>query len=117
MRALGYEIYSYKLLAFTIAGAGAGLAGALIANLDKFASPDMLQWTRSGDLLNMIIIGGIGTLYGSLFGAVAIIGLETFLSAMTDHWMVFLGPILVVTILLFDQGLYRAIRAQSSADG
>jgi branched-chain amino acid transport system permease protein len=105
MAAIGVSTYQYKLTAFVIAGMGAGLAGALMANYSKFVSPDMLHWTKSGDLMIMIIIGGTGTLLGPVFGAAVLIGLETFLTAWTEHWKFILGPILIVIVLFSSGGL------------
>ncbi|HXP30316.1 MAG TPA: branched-chain amino acid ABC transporter permease [Stellaceae bacterium] len=116
MAALGYATYGYKLTAFAIAGAGAGLAGALLANHDKFASPDMLHWTKSGELMVMVILGGMGTLYGAVLGAFLLIGLESLLAAFTDHWMFVLGPVLILVILFADRGLWGAL-AGASRDG
>ena len=103
MAAIGVSTYQYKLVAFVIAGMGAGLAGALMANYSKFVSPDMLHWTKSGDLMIMIILGGTGTLLGPVFGAALLIGLETYLTSWTEHWKFILGPILIV-IVLFSSG-------------
>jgi branched-chain amino acid transport system permease protein len=105
MAAIGVSTYQYKLTAFVIAGMGAGLAGALMANYSKFVSPDMLHWTKSGDLMIMIIIGGTGTLLGPALGAAVLIGLETFLTAWTEHWKFFLGPILIIIVLFSSGGL------------
>ena len=105
MAAIGISPYQYRLAAFVIAGMGAGLAGALMANYSKFVSPDMLHWTKSGDLMVMIIIGGAGTLVGPAFGAALLVGLETFLSLWTEHWQLFLGPILIVIVLCSTKGL------------
>jgi branched-chain amino acid transport system permease protein len=105
MAAIGVSTYQYKLTAFVIAGMGAGLAGALMANYSKFVSPDMLHWTKSGDLMIMIIIGGTGTLLGPVLGAAVLIGLETFLTSWTEHWKFFLGPILIVIVLFSTGGL------------
>lgn len=108
MAALGHATYGYKLAAFVTAGAGAGLAGGLLANLDRFVSPDFLHWTKSGDLLIMAVIGGTGTLYGSVLGAAMFIGLQTALSPITDHWMFVLGPILILVAMFADRGLLGA---------
>jgi branched-chain amino acid transport system permease protein len=105
MAAIGVSTYQYKLTAFVIAGMGAGLAGALMANYSKFVSPDMLHWTKSGDLMIMIIIGGTGTLLGPALGAAVLIGLETFLTSWTEHWKFFLGPILILIVLFSAGGL------------
>jgi len=105
MAAIGISTYRYKLVAFVIAGMGAGLAGALMANYSKFVSPDMLHWTKSGDLMIMIIIGGTGTLFGPVLGAAVLIGLETYLTSWTEHWKFFLGPILIMIVLFSSGGL------------
>jgi branched-chain amino acid transport system permease protein len=105
MAAIGVSTYRYKLAAFVISGMGAGLAGALWANYARFVSPDMMHWTKSGELMVMVILGGAGTLLGPLFGSAALILLETVLAAYTERWQVFLGPILIVIILFFRGGL------------
>lgn len=105
MAAIGVATYRYKLTAFVIAGMGAGLAGALMANYSKFVSPDMLHWTKSGDLMIMIIIGGTGTLIGPALGAAVLVGLETFLTSWTEHWKFILGPILILIVLFSSGGL------------
>ena len=80
LAAIGISTYQYKLMAFVIAGMGAGLAGALMANFSKFVSPDMLHWSRSGELMIMVILGGGGTLFGPALGAALLVGLETVLT-------------------------------------
>jgi branched-chain amino acid transport system permease protein len=99
-RSLGYNAYAYKLAAFALAGALAGLGGALNANLNAHVSPAMLHWVLSGDLLVMLILGGAGTLAGPALGAGAFILLEEFLSSYTRHWMAILGFIMLAVILL-----------------
>ena len=106
MLALGFATYRYKLACFTIAGAGAGLAGALIANQTEFISPDLMHWTRSGEILVMVLLGGAGTLFGPVLGAFALLLMEEVLSAYTEHWMVFLGPFLILVVLFAKKGLY-----------
>jgi len=103
LAAIGISTYRYKLVAFVIAGAGAGLAGALMANFAKFVSPDLLHWSQSGELMIMVILGGGATLFGPLIGAAMLIGLETALTGWTEHWQVFLGPFLIL-IALFTRG-------------
>ena len=105
MAAIGISTYRYKLVAFVIAGMGAGLAGALMANYSKYVSPDMLHWVKSGDLMIMIILGGTGTLIGPALGAALLIGLETFLTSWTEHWKFILGPILILIVLFSSGGL------------
>jgi len=105
MRALGFPVYRYRLAAFVIAGAGAGLAGALLANQDTFVSPELLGWRQSGELMVMVILGGVGTLYGPVLGALGLVLLEEVLSGWTQHWMIILGPVLIVVVLFARRGL------------
>ena len=105
MAAIGVAPYSYKLTAFVVSGMGAGLAGALMANYLRFVSPDMLHWTKSGELMIMVILGGVGTVLGPLFGAAALVILETVLTAWTEHWQLILGPVLLFVVLFTQGGL------------
>lgn len=104
MAAIGVQTFPVKLVAFVIAGAGAGLAGALMANQAKFVSPDMLHWTKSGELMIMVILGGARTLFGPILGAIFLVSLETVLARITEHWQLVLGPILILAILAFPGG-------------
>lgn len=109
MQALGVSPYAYKLVAFILSGIGTGLAGGLMANYLRFVSPDILHWTKSGELMIMVILGGVGTLLGPFFGAAALVLLETTLSGWTEHWQVILGPVLLL-IVLFRADARRALR-------
>ncbi len=109
MAAIGLPAYRVRLVAFTIAGAGAGLAGALDANLMRYVSPDTLHWTMSGDLMVMLVLGGAGSLYGALYGAAAFVGLQSVLARWTEHWMIVLGPILVAVVLLARRGIWGVL--------
>lgn len=115
MRALGYETFRYKLLAFIIAGAVCGLAGALLANVSGFVSPEYGSWQRSGELLVMVILGGMGTLYGPLLGAFVLLGLETVVSEQTSHWPLILGPILILVAIYLPNGL-RALKLRKARE-
>ena len=106
MAALGYPVYRYKLVAFVVAAAGAALAGALWANSARFVSPDMLAWIKSGELMIMVILGGLGTLHGAVLGAAVLLGLEQLLAGYTEHWMLILGPLLVAFVLFARHGLF-----------
>ncbi|HKC42538.1 MAG TPA: branched-chain amino acid ABC transporter permease, partial [Burkholderiales bacterium] len=104
-RALGFSPYPYKLTAFVIAGATAGLAGALLANQTEYLTPDFMHWTRSGEIMFMVILGGIATLIGPVLGATALLLLEDLLASWTVHWQIILGPILVLVVLFARRGL------------
>lgn len=105
MTALGFPVYRYKLVAFTVAGAMAGLAGALMANLGGFVSPALMQWSQSGMLMIMVILGGVGYLYGGLLGAVFFLLLEELLSHYTIYWQLGLGLVLLLVVLVAPNGL------------
>lgn len=117
MAALGLPAYRYKLAAFVISGMGAGLAGCLMANFLRFASPDMVHWTMSGELMIMVVLGGVGTLFGPLIGAVAYVVLESFLSSWTEYWQLGLGFVLLFVVLYTSGGiealLTRAVRRRA----
>ena len=109
MLAIGLSPFPYKLAAFTLAAAIAGLAGALHVNLFRFASPDLLHWTMSGELMIMVVLGGLGSLWGAVFGAAAMVLLHSLLAQWTEHWQIVLGPILVAVVLLARRGLWGAL--------
>jgi branched-chain amino acid transport system permease protein len=115
MRALGFPVYRYRLAAFVIAGAVGGLAGALQANLDTFVSPELLSWQHSGEMLIMVILGGLGTLYGPVVGAIAFVFIESTLAAWTEHWMILFGPFLVLVVLFARGGLCGALFREPDA--
>ena len=117
MLALGFATFRYKLVCFTLAGAGAGLAGALIANQTEFVSPGLMHWTRSGEILVMVLLGGAGTLFGPVLGAFALLLMEEVLSAYTEHWMVFLGPFLILVVLFAKRGLYGLLVGTGDRNG
>jgi branched-chain amino acid transport system permease protein len=94
-----------KLVAFVLAGALAGLAGALTANQNSFVSPSMMQWSQSGMLMVMVILGGVGHFWGPLVGAAVFLLLEEVLVAYTIHWQLGLGAVLLAVVLLAPNGL------------
>lgn len=105
MRAIGFPTYRYKLACFVIAGTLCGLAGALLANQANFVSPAMLYWTRSGDLIIMVVLGGMASPVGAVFGAVALLVLEEALSSITEYWQIILGPLLLLVVLFARGGI------------
>jgi branched-chain amino acid transport system permease protein len=108
MEAVGFPTYRYKLACFVIAGAVCGLAGALLANQGNFVSPRLLDWAQSGSLMIMVILGGIGHLYGGAIGAAVLLALEEVLSAYTIYWQLPVGAILLAIVLFAPQGLAGA---------
>ncbi|UPT87401.1 branched-chain amino acid ABC transporter permease [Bradyrhizobium barranii subsp. apii] len=103
MQAIGFPAKRYQLVCFVISGMMCGLAGALLANNTDFISPAVMYWTRSGDLMVMVILGGMGTLFGPVMGAVVFLLLEEFLSQITEYWALIMGPLLLL-IVLFGRG-------------
>lgn len=111
MRAVGFPTYAYKLAAFVIAGALAGLAGFLVAARDGVVNPELMAWHNSGEVLLMIILGGLGHLRGAVLGAVAFTLLKEVLSThglvgpLADHWQLSLGLVIIVFVALLPKGL------------
>jgi branched-chain amino acid transport system permease protein len=103
MQAIGFPVTRYRLACFVIAGTLCGLAGALLANNTDFVSPAVMFWTRSGDLMVMVILGGMGSLFGPVIGAIVYLVLEEFLSQLTEYWALIMGPLLLL-IVLFGRG-------------
>lgn len=103
---LGLKPLRYRLTTFVIAGVGAGLSGVLWANYAMFVSPDMGAWQKSGELMAMVILGGVGTLIGPVLGAAVYLGLEQVLSLWTEHWLIIFGPLLLLVVLFGRQGIY-----------
>jgi branched-chain amino acid transport system permease protein len=134
MRAIGFPTYRYKLVCFVIAGTMCGLAGALLANHTDFVSPGILYWTRSGDLIIMVVLGGMATAVGPLFGAVALLVLEEALPFLiklsgtpffgdaagraSEYWQIIMGPLLLLVVLFARggiMGLLAKVRAKERA--
>jgi branched-chain amino acid transport system permease protein len=104
-RAIGFSPYPYRLAAFVIAGAMCGLAGALYANHTNYITPSFMAWHQSGELMFMVILGGMATTAGPVLGAFTLLILEEILKGYTEHWQVFLGPLLILSVIFFKRGL------------
>jgi len=117
MIALGFPTFRYKLAAFVMAGAVCGVAGALFANLTLFVSPSIMHWTRSGEIMMMVILGGIASLIGPVFGEAAYLILESVLSRLTEHWQAVLGPLLILVVLFSKGGLFGVFGGRSRRHG
>ncbi len=121
MRAIGFPTFRYRLTCFVIAGAVCGLAGALLANHTDFISPAIMHWTRSGDLIVMVVLGGMASSFGPLIGAVALLVLEEALpgvirfaafplfgdaaTRIAEYWQIVLGPLFLLVVLFARGGI------------
>jgi branched-chain amino acid transport system permease protein len=121
MRSLGFATPRYKLLAFVIAGALAGLAGYFDAAQFGVVNPELFDWRLSGSVLMMVILGGMGTLDGPIIGAIVLVSLENFLGDLTTHWLLPMGLFIIGAVLLLPHGLtdpaalWRAFREKRHA--
>ena len=104
-RAIGFNPYPYRLAAFVLAGAMCGLAGALYANHTNYIVPGLMSWQQSGDLMFMVILGGMASTAGPVLGSFALLFVEELLKGWTEHWQVILGPLLVLSVIFFRRGL------------
>ena len=117
MAALGFPTMRYKLAAYVISALVCVVAGMMLANLTKFASPSFMQWQASGDLIVMIVLGGMGTLIGPVAGATGLLLLEEVLAGWTQHWMVILGPLIVVIVIVSNRGIFGVLAALGRTGG
>ena len=116
MQAIGFPTFRYKLTAFVIAGVICGIAGFLLANLTEFVTPEYMHWFRSGEIMIMVLVGGMGTLFGPVFGAIAYLLFEEVISTITEHWMIIFGPILVLLVLFAKQGVWGMLPGRERRD-
>ena len=105
MHTIGYPTFGYKLTAFVIAGMMGGLSGLLSANFEDFVSPDMMSWPVSGELIFMVVLGGMGTIMGPLGGTVIFLLLSEILSNITEAWHLIFGPFLILVVLFARGGV------------
>ncbi|MFK7942704.1 MAG: branched-chain amino acid ABC transporter permease [Paracoccaceae bacterium] len=123
MQALGYPTFRYRLVAYMIAGALCAYAGALLGNFTEFISPDMMDWTRSGELIFMVVLGGTGRLYGPVFGVAVFILLEEYLEPVMNsiqpgagvYWHFVFGLVLVLVVLFARGGISGILRGRAHA--
>lgn len=113
LRSLGFATFRYKLVAFVLAGALASLAGYLDAVQFGIVTPELFGWHRSGMVLMMVILGGMGTLYGPALGAFAFVFLQNYLSDMTQHWLLPMGLFVILVALYLPRGLAGSMRLLS----
>jgi len=113
MVTLGFNVYAYRLTAYVISGAMCGLAGALLGNFTTFISPEMMDWSRSGELMFMVILGGTATTLGPVLGSIAFILVEEILSSFTLYWHLPFGLMLMGVVLFARGGLMGLLRGRS----
>jgi branched-chain amino acid transport system permease protein len=102
---LGFNVYRYQLAVYVLSGTIGALAGVLLANATDFVSPAYMSWQRSGELIIMVLLGGMGSLHGAILGALAFLLMEEWLSGLTEHWKMVFGPLLVLVVLFARGGL------------
>ena len=105
VKSVGIKPFQIQLLAFTISGALTGIAGSLYADLNRFVSPSLLSWNMSGEFIVFIILGGVGRLCGPLVGAAFFVVFEQFFGAYSEHWQLFLGLLIILTVIFAKGGL------------
>jgi branched-chain amino acid transport system permease protein len=105
MEAIGFAPYRYQLTAYVIAGLIAGVSGCLLANQTEFVSPAFATWQRSGDLIFVIVLGGLGSLHGAIIGAAVFSLLADILSHYTENWALIFGPVLILVVLYARGGI------------
>lgn len=106
MQSLGFATFRYKLAGFVIAGALGALAGYLGAMQFGFVNPELLSWHASGNVLMMVILGGVGSLAGPVMGGFAFVLLQEVFESFTKHWLLLMGGSVVLVVLLLPKGLY-----------
>ncbi|HEX2554102.1 MAG TPA: branched-chain amino acid ABC transporter permease [Microvirga sp.] len=116
MEAIGFHPFRYQLAAYGISGMLTGLAGFLLANQAEFVSPAYMTWQRSGELIFMVILGGLGSLHGALLGAAAFLLLEEYLAGVTEHWKMIFGPLLIVVVLFARGGIMGILGGRGRRD-
>jgi len=114
LESLGFAIYRHKLFCYGFAAGIAGIAGALMANQSEFVSPGLMHWTKSGEILVMVLLGGTGTIIGPILGAATLILMEETLAMYTEHWMIILGPFLILVVLFAKKGMYGLLTGQET---
>jgi branched-chain amino acid transport system permease protein len=126
MEAIGFRPFRFQLVAYVISGMMAGLAGCLLANQAEFVSPSFMTWQRSGELIFMVVLGGLGSLHGAIIGAAAFLLLEEFLpeilhaasfflseetrAHLAENWKMVFGPLLILIVLFVRGGIMGLLR-------
>ena len=112
MAAIGFNPFAFQLIAYAIAGMLCGLAGFLLANHTEFVSPAYMTWQRSGDLIFMTVLGGLGSAHGAILGAALFLLLEEFFSELTEHWRMIFGPLLILVVVFARGGIMGLVNSR-----
>lgn len=113
----GFDVTRIRLIAYVISGMVAGIAGFFLANHTDFVSPAFMSWQRSGELIFMTVLGGVGSLHGAIIGAIAYLIAEDALSHLTEHWRVIFGPMIVLFVLFTRGGIVGMLRKLGGGGG
>jgi branched-chain amino acid transport system permease protein len=114
----GYDVGRVRLIAYVISGMIAGLSGFFLANQTEFVSPAFMSWQRSGELIFMVVLGGVGSLHGAIIGALAFLFAEDVLAGITEHWKAIFGPLIVLFVLFTRGGIVGILaRIRGRSDG
>ncbi len=117
MQAIGYNTYIYRLTCYVISGAMCGFAGALLGNFTNFISPEMMYWSRSGELIFMVILGGAGVLFGPVLGTAFFLVVEEVFSTFTVYWQLPFGILLILVVVFWRGGIDGFLRQLERRDG
>jgi branched-chain amino acid transport system permease protein len=110
---LGYETHRHKLIAYVLAANLAALSGALYPMLRGFVSPELMYFSASGDAVITVVVGGLGTLVGALYGSVALVGLKSVVGTYTDHYPIVIGTLFMIAVVAFPRGLVGWVRSRA----
>ena len=113
---VGLDLQRYQLAAYTLSAVLCGVAGLLLANLNAYASPSSMAWTVSGELIVMVVLGGLGSVFGPLLGTLAFLGAEELLKAATEHWMAVFGLAILGVAMLGKTGLAGWLESRSAKE-
>ena len=113
----GFDVTRIRLIAYVISGMVAGIAGFFLANHTDFVSPAFMSWQRSGELIFMTVLGGVGSLHGAIIGAIAYLIAEDALSHLTEHWRVIFGPMIILFVLFTRGGIVGMLRRLGGGSG
>jgi len=114
---VGLALQRYQLAAYTLSAVLCGVAGMLLANLNAYASPSSMAWTVSGELIVMVVLGGLGSVFGPFLGALAFLGTEEVLKAATEHWMAVFGLAILAVAMLGKTGIAGWLLNRSAKEG